>query len=121
MVPTIDAPRTRGRPKKKINVSDSVFVSGNPPLIMAVQEALPFDKEPNLHEELNLGEELKDCESVEFKNGENILAIKLFKKANRLYRLQIFLNDTIEIRNTTYNGSSTALNFWNLLKEVMKK
>lgn len=59
-------------------------------------------------------------ESVDFTNGKNKLSVRLSKKSNRLYRLQIFLNDQTEIRPTTYNGSTTANSVWSLLKGVMK-
>ena len=63
-------------------------------------------------------EELVD--SIEFKNGENKLTIKFIKKSNRMFRLQVYLNDKIEVRPVTYTGSSTGYSFWNLLKGSLK-
>ena len=60
-------------------------------------------------------------DSMEFKNGENTLTIKLIKKDNRAFRIQVFLNDTTEIRPVTYAGLSTALTVWNLLKGSLIK
>jgi len=60
-------------------------------------------------------------ESMDFTNGENKLSIRFSKKNNRMFRIQIFLNDENEIRPVTYNGSSTAYGFWNLLKKSLKK
>ena len=65
-------------------------------------------------------EENTEIDFLEFENGKNKLKISLFKKHNRMFRIQIFLNDHTEIRPTTYTGSSMALSFWNLLKESLK-
>lgn len=59
-------------------------------------------------------------ESVDFMRGNNKISLRLSKRHNRLFRLQIFLNDTMEIRPVTYNGASTAYSYWNVLKEIMK-
>jgi len=59
-------------------------------------------------------------ESVDFIKGKNKISLRLSKRHNRLFRLQIFLNDTMEIRPVTYNGASTAYSYWNVLKEIMK-
>ena len=63
---------------------------------------------------------LELVESIDFKNGENKLSIRFSKRHNRMYRIQIFLNDNFEIRPVTYTGSSMALTFWNLLKGALK-
>lgn len=60
-------------------------------------------------------------DSLEFKHNENILKIVLSRKHNRMFRVQIFLNESIEIRPTTYTGSAPAMAFWNLLKNSLKK
>lgn len=59
-------------------------------------------------------------DSIDFKNGENTLSIKFIQNYNRTYRIQMFLNDKIEIRNVTYSGNNTANNFWSLLKGNLK-
>jgi hypothetical protein len=64
-------------------------------------------------------EENTEIDFLEFEKGKNKLKISLFKKHNRMFRIQIFLNDHTEIRPTTYTGSSMALSFWNLLKESL--
>jgi hypothetical protein len=63
--------------------------------------------------------ELIDC--IDFNNGKNKLSIRFSKLNNRMYRIQMFLNDELQIRPVTYNGSSTGKTFWNLLKGSMKK
>jgi hypothetical protein len=84
------------------------------------------DKSTNT-ERLNEPELNANCQGnepidfIEFKNEKNSLKITLSKKQNRMYRIQIFLNDTIEIRPITYNGASTAMNFWNMLKSSLNK
>ena len=65
--------------------------------------------------------DLELIDSLEFKNGENKLTIRFSKKHNRMFRIQIFLNDESEIRPVTYTGASTGYSFWNLLKGNMKK
>lgn len=63
----------------------------------------------------------KIIDSVSFLNGKNNLKIVLSQKKNRTFRIQIFLNDTQEIRPITCSGNSTALTFWNLLKGSLKQ
>lgn len=60
-------------------------------------------------------------EKMDFSMGENILSIHFSRKDNRMYTIKVFLNDEQEIRPVTYNGSSTACAFWNLLKRSLKK
>jgi len=79
---------------------------------------------PAIEEIKSLDEDTKALElieSIEFKNGENILAIRFSKKHNRMFRIQIFLNNETEIRPVTYTGASTGYTFWNLLKGALKK
>lgn len=59
-------------------------------------------------------------ESIQFKNGENTLTINFSKKHNRMFRIQVFLNDKYEVRPVTYTGSSTGYAFWNFLKGALK-
>lgn len=75
------------------------------------------EKKPSGEDDKNL--ELID--SIDFMHGENKLSLRFSKRTNRMYRIQIFLNDTYEIRPTTYSGISTGLNFWNFVKGVFKK
>ena len=64
---------------------------------------------------------LEIVDSMEFKNGENTLTIRFSRKDNRMYRIQVFLNDDTEIRPVTYSGASTGNSFWKLLKGALKK
>jgi hypothetical protein len=63
----------------------------------------------------------EQCQSIDFSNGKNTLSVRYRKCSNRQFRIQIFLNDTIEIRPVSYTGSSTGNAFWALIKGVMKK
>lgn len=65
--------------------------------------------------------ELETIETVDFKNGENTLSIRFSKRHNRMFRIQVFLNNENEIRPVTYTGASTGYTFWNLLKGALKK
>ena len=65
--------------------------------------------------------ELELIESLDFMNGTNKLSIRFSKKHNRMFRIQVFLNDTNEIRPVTYSGASTGGTFWKLLKGILKK
>jgi hypothetical protein len=67
------------------------------------------------------GKDLELIEKIEFSNGPNKLIIKYSKKHNRMYRIQVFLNDEFEVRPVTYSGSSAGNSFWNLLKGALKK
>lgn len=83
----------------------------------------------NLKEAMNTPQQIKEetlkdlelVESVDFMNGPNKLSLRFSKKHNRMYRIQIFLNDEHEVRPVTYSGASTGTTFWNLLKGVFKK
>ena len=65
--------------------------------------------------------ELELVESLDFMNGTNKLSIRFSKRHNRMYRIQVFLNDEHEIRQVTYNGVATGTTFWNLIKGLLKK
>lgn len=60
-------------------------------------------------------------DQIEFKNGSNVLKILFKKKHNRMFRVQIFMNEITEIRPVTYTGAMTAKAFWNLLKGSLRK
>lgn len=64
--------------------------------------------------------DLTPVDSIEFTNGKNTLKIVLSKKHNRMYRVQVFLNNTMEIRPATYTGYAPASTFWGFLKEITK-
>jgi hypothetical protein len=64
---------------------------------------------------------LELIEKLEFSNGKNTLSIRFSKRHNRMYRIQIFLNDEIEVRPVTYTGASTGCGFWKLLKGALRK
>jgi hypothetical protein len=65
--------------------------------------------------------DLEMIESIDFKNGENTLSIRFSKRHNRMFRIQVFLNNENQIRPVTYTGASTGYAFWNLLKGALKK
>lgn len=77
----------------------------------------------NLKEEVKKTEfkELELIETIDFKNGDNTLSIRFSRRHNRMFRIQIFLNNENEIRPVTYTGASTGYAFWNLLKGALKK
>lgn len=66
-------------------------------------------------------EEAEIMETVEFRNGDNILSLRFSKLHNRSFRIQVFLNNENEVRPVTYTGARTAYAFWNLLKGALKK
>jgi hypothetical protein len=66
-------------------------------------------------------DELEIVETVDFKNGDNILSLRFSKLHNRSFRIQVFLNNENEIRPVTYTGARTGFAFWNLLKGALKK
>jgi hypothetical protein len=79
------------------------------------------DLEPeDIEEELVQGETLID--EIEFKDLKgNNLKLRFLKKSTRLYRMQVILNDTVEIKPVTYSGSSMGNNYWNLIKGLIGK
>ena len=75
----------------------------------------------SLHEQIPIKNPIENAviESIEFLRGKDTMKIVLLKRHNRMYRIQIFLNDS-EIRPNTYTGASSAMAFWNLLKGSLK-
>jgi vacuolar-type H+-ATPase subunit I/STV1 len=71
-------------------------------------------------DKLDENKALETIENLDFFSGKNKLSIRFSKRHNRMYRIQVFLNDTIQIMPVTYNGVSTGLAFWNLLKGALK-
>jgi hypothetical protein len=86
----------------------------------STQNALQEDKKEITSDQAKDVKELVLIDSIDFMNGENKLSIRFSRRHNRMFRIQIFLNDIQEIRPMTYNGSSAATTFWNLLKGAMK-
>lgn len=64
---------------------------------------------------------LETIEEIDFFKGNDRLTIRFSKKHNRMFRIQIFLNNEIEVRPVTYTGARTGYSFWNLLKGAMQK
>lgn len=135
--------KPRGRPFKKGNnrgkIRDEIlddtglessYEGGNVVIhdssleLMIPQKVAVKHIEELLQEKENPKNEEKSIETVDnidFFNEKNKLSIRLSKRHNRMYRVQIFLNDSEEIRPMTYTGSNTAMSFWNLLKGALKK
>jgi hypothetical protein len=94
--------------------------------IVLDESAFTYDKgERNIDKLLNENSKIavpepKVIDSIEFTQGVNKLRITLSKKHNRMFRVQIFLNDVTEVRPVTYTGSSPAMTFWQLLKGSLK-
>ena len=63
----------------------------------------------------------KIIETIDFKNGDNVLSIRFSAVNNRRYRIQVFLNDETEVRPVTYQGSTSGNAFWKLLKGALNK
>lgn len=81
-------------------------------------EEIPLKGQSEAKKEIK---ELEAIESLDFKNGENTLSIRFSKRHNRMFRIQVFLNNENEIRPVTYTGAHTGYAFWNLLKGALKK
>lgn len=58
-------------------------------------------------------------DSIDFMNGDSKLTVVLKKRHNRMFKIQVYLNGTTEIKPVTYNGSHTAFTFWNLFKSMI--
>jgi len=116
--------RPRGRPFKKgengktktENPLHDIHIMGKE----LVDKILESDEGAFVESTPDETKELELIESIDFKNGENKLSIRFSKKHNRMFRIQIFLNDKNEIRPVTYSGASTGKTFWSLLKGVLK-
>lgn len=86
-------------------------------LIKNIKEAMDNTQETKE----KMPKDLELIESIDFVNGPNKLSLRFSKKLNRMYRIQVILNDEHEVRPVTYSGTSTGTTFWNLLKGVLKK
>lgn len=93
--------------KNALNSLDKLLINKQDEII---QENLILEKKE---------QEKKLIETIDFFSGNNKLSISLFQCHNRMFRMQIFLNDRQEIRPVTYTGSSTSYAFWNMLKESL--
>jgi hypothetical protein len=132
----------RGKPKDQIldadrcdkDIKGGVVEYGNsiPIIVPSVMTFKTFDeivkenmKKTKTDEELNesadKSSDLEIIESIDFTSGPNKLSIRFSKKHNRMFRIQVFLNDIYQVRPVTYTGSTTGVTFWNMLKGVLKK
>jgi hypothetical protein len=105
-------------PQKKLGIGKDdtlTTIPANTPDLQNVEGWLVSCKSPD-ESENDSGLEL--VERIDFKNGKNVLSIRFSKRTNRLYRMQVFLNDETEIRPVTYTGSSQANGYWGLLKRA---
>lgn len=93
---------------------NEVFLQ-SPPILENLINA-PLNEKEDSQEKAR---DLELIESLQFKNGEHTLSIRFSRKNNRMYRIQVFLDEINEIRPATYNGSVTAYAFWNLLKGAL--
>ncbi len=89
-----------------------------PQAVMETSDQIIRDNLDSKKEEIPADEMV---ESIDFKNGENILSIRFSKRHNRMYRIQVFLNNETEVRPVTYTGASTGNSFWRMLKGALKK
>ena len=89
-------------------------------LIIDNEKEYMKESEKEAIEECHEIKDLEKIDSIDFKNGKNTLSIRFSRRHNRMFRVQIFLNDQTEIRPVTYNGSSTGYTFWNILKGLLK-
>ena len=118
--PTVQ-PAKRGRPKKTL-LADSGRESNSQGRAMSENYIQPIAIVANeIEVQKSDKKNNKIMEKLDFLLGENILSICLICQENKVYRLQIFMNDSTEIRNVTYPGNSSAYAYWNLLKGSMKK
>lgn len=97
--------------------------------ILPIKEATPIKQENEmLVETVDTKEtETKETENpnivdrIDFTNGNNKLSITFSKCHNRMFRIQIFLNDITELRPVTYTGATTGYAFWNMIKNILIK
>lgn len=106
-----------------VNHTDGLLLQIPQKLMEVMDRTLKENMETPQEEskETNEVKQLELIESIDFTNGPNKLTIRFSKKHNRMYRIQIFLNEENEIRPVTYSGASTGMTFWKLLKGALKK
>lgn len=106
------------------NAESGGFIDVPEEFMEAIHQTVKENMEIPQEEQAEVKKEAKDLETIEsldFKNGENTLSIRFSKRHNRMFRIQVFLNNENEIRPVTYTGASTGYAFWNLLKGALKK
>lgn len=101
-------------------IKEELKIMPKPPEAVEIQQEQETPIEIAQENEKSKVPEPVIMEFLEFVNGNNKLNIVLSKKHNRMYRIQIFLNDKTEIRPSHYVGSSPAMCVWNLLKGSLK-
>jgi len=92
-----------------------------PELVLGIADSITKENLQSPKEESKEAAPLEKIDEIDFYNGTNKLSIRFSKRINRMFRIQIFLNDETEIRNMTYHGSATAHSFWSMLKGALKK
>ena len=118
--------KPRGRPFPKGNKNgkipeETMVVNGlSLPPIKIDEDILDPKKYQDVKMSDIIDSEPKIVEEISFTNGKHKLSIVLRKKQNRVFRIQIFLDDNTEIKPSTYNGSSPAMGYWNLLKSSIE-
>ena len=120
---TLDSPfiNMNGSQYEESNILDQL------PRILMEDSDKTLKEFMNITQETEIKQEVKETtmenivESLDFFRGENKLSIRFTKKHNRMFRIQIFMNDEHEVRPVTYSGSTTGVTFWNLLKGILKK
>lgn len=103
-------------PLKPENPLSEMFTLVTNTLDHNIREAMETPKE-----EIEEEGAIKIVETIDFKNGDNVLSIRFSAVNNRRYRIQVFLNDETEVRPVTYQGSTSGNAFWKLLKGALKK
>ena len=77
-----------------------------------------LNQQENIENKKKLEYEIFDC--IEFTKGNHKLKINLSHHVNRVWKLNILIDDEIEIRPSTYAGSKMAKTFWEMLKGSLK-
>ncbi|VVB80753.1 Uncharacterised protein [uncultured archaeon] len=110
--------KKRGRPRKNPEspLEQKPVIERFPPRLKKPDEDCEDCPDPLLNSLI----EDEVVESIDFMRDKNKLSIKLIKKQNRVFKVQIFLNEELEIRNANYAGMNTATNFWSMLKACLK-
>jgi hypothetical protein len=109
----VQPPKKRpGRPRKTEAAPNREYVQPMPDCVTISCPA----QEPAKPEEERAEELIK---SICVEDGKNKIEITLAKSANRMYRMEFFING-LNFKPSTFSGATPAMNFWNLLLRVIK-
>lgn len=130
----IERRRGRGRPKgtfarKEViegETESKIVVPGGSKECSKGESLIQFELpemplSPNTTEKENCGELVDSMDFYSDEAKTHKISIRITRMPNRAHKVQIFLDDNIEIRNSSYVSASSGMAYWKMLKNCVRK